>query len=75
MGREPTIKKAERVLRQIARREGTSVESLRMSLQVAIINDMIGPEPGKYAQWSKVPRAGKYPTPEELLAYLMENME
>ncbi len=66
---EAALDSARRALEEIARREGTSVEHVRKHIQVAIISGMTSPDPNVRAEWEKIPRAGEYPTPEELIAY------
>ncbi len=63
------LKKAEKALKQIARRENTSVEVVRKHIQVAIISGMTNSAPDVQKTWSKIPRKGDYPTPEEVIAY------
>ena len=66
---EVALCSARRALEKIARREGTSVEHVRKHIQVAIISGMTNQDPKVQAEWENIPRAGEYPTPEELIAY------
>lgn len=66
---EQALKRAEEALKQIARRERSSVETVRKHIQLAIISGMTNPNPAVQAQWAKIPCRGVYPTPEEVIAY------
>lgn len=63
------IKQAEEALKQIARQKNTDVETVRKHIQIAIISGMTSPDPAVQKAWSKIPRRGEYPTPEEVIAY------
>lgn len=63
------LEAAQAALRQIARREGCSVEAVRKHIQIAIISGMTNPDPAVRRAWAKIPRKGEYPTPEEVIAY------
>lgn len=63
------LKRAEEALKQIARRENIDVETVRKHIQVAIISGMTSPDPAVREAWAKIPHKGKYPTPEEVIAY------
>lgn len=67
--RKKALRSAQRAIEEIARREGTDVEHVRKHIQIAIISGMTNPDPQVQAAWRAIPRAGEYPTPEEVIAY------
>ena len=60
---------ARQAMEKMARRNGISVEILRTCIQVAVVSGMTDPDPQVQAEWVRIPRAGEYPTPEEVIAY------
>jgi len=66
---EATLDSARRAIEEVAQCKGTSVEHVRKHIQSAIISGMTCPDPEVRSGWENIPRAGEYPTPEELIAY------
>lgn len=64
--------KAERVLEKLALKEGVPIEHIREKIQEAIDMAIADPDPDVRQFWDAVPREGDYPSPEELLCYLLE---
>lgn len=58
------------VLEIVAEKEGVSVEEVRREIQLAIDDAMKNPDPKIQAQWRKIPKKGKKPTPEEVIAFV-----
>ena len=48
---------------------------MRAIISARIEAGMNDPDPEKRAQWERIPRAGKIPTPEEWLRYAVERIE
>lgn len=70
--REQALIRARWALEKIARRDGVSVETVRMRIQEGIISGLTNPDPEIQKEWAKIPRAGDCPTPEEVIAYYSE---
>ena len=56
---------AENALRQIAEREGTTVDAVREEIRAAIAMGRNDPSPAARAFWQSFPCEGSEPTPEE----------
>lgn len=65
----------ETVFEQLARERNITVEEMRAIISARIEAGMNDPDPEKRAQWERIPRAGKIPTPEEWLQYAVERIE
>ena len=63
---------AENALRQIAEREGTSVDAVREDIRAAIAAGRSDPSPAARAFWQSFPCEGSEPTPEEVILHLAE---
>ena len=63
---------AENALRQIAEREGTSVDAVREDIRAAIAAGRSDPSPAARAFWQSFPCEGSEPTPEEVILRLAE---
>lgn len=63
---------AENALRQIAEREGTSVDAVREDIRAAIAMGRNDPSPAARAFWQSFPCEGSEPTPEEVILRLAE---
>lgn len=63
---------AENALRQIAEREGTTVDAVREEIRAAIAMGRSDPSPAARAFWQSFPCEGSEPTPEEVVLHLAE---
>ena len=59
--------KPQNALEIIAAKEGISVEEVSREIQLAIDDAMKNPDPKVQAEWRKIPKKGKKPTPEEVI--------
>lgn len=64
---------AENALRQIAEREGTTVDAVREEIRTAIAMGRNDPSPAARAFWQSFPCEGGEPTPEEVILRLAED--
>lgn len=62
--------KPQNALEIIAAKEGISVEEVRREIQFAIDEAMKNPDPKVQAEWRKIPKKGKKPTPEEVIEFV-----
>ena len=62
--------KMEKIMQEIAKDHGVSVEEVRRELELAIQAARANPDPQVQAQWANIPCKGDIPTPEELIAHL-----
>ena len=65
----------ETVFERLARERNITVEEMRAIISARIESGMNDPDPEKRAQWERIPRAGKLPTPEEWLRYAVERIK
>jgi hypothetical protein len=63
---------AENAIRQIAIREGVTIEYVRKQMQIAMINGLCSSDPEVKAFWDSIPREKEVPSPEELIIYVSE---
>ena len=63
---------AENALRQIAEREGTTVDAIREEIRAAIAMGRKDSNPAARAFWQSFPCEGSEPTPEEVILLLAE---
>ncbi len=68
------LKKAELAIELVAMRQGIPVEKVRAQIQLAMLNGMSSDDPMVNAMWKSVPRAGDIPTPEELVAFCIDEV-
>lgn len=59
----------EHLFERLARERNIKVEEMRTIISARIETGMNDPDPEKRAQWERIPRAGKIPTPEEWLLW------
>lgn len=64
---------AENALRQIAEREGTTVDAVREEIRAAIAMGRNDPSPAARSFWQSFPCEGSEPTPEEVILRLAED--
>ncbi|WP_369282206.1 hypothetical protein [Oscillibacter sp. GMB15532] len=56
-------------LKQIARREGKSIEQIRKHIQIAMMSGLLSDDTNVQEKWTRIPHAGEMPSPEEVIAY------
>ena len=61
---EFTLKKAEKAIRQIARRE----------MEIAMLEGYNNPDPAVQAEWAKAPFAGRIPSVEEFIVWCADRV-
>lgn len=66
------LRVAENALRQIAEREGTTVDAVREEIRAAIVMGRNDPNPAARAFWQSFPCEGSEPTPEEVILHLAD---
>jgi hypothetical protein len=59
---------AEKAIEQIAAREGTTVEKVRMHIQLAMLSGLVSKDPAVREKWKRIPCAKELPTPKEVIA-------
>ncbi len=69
------IRKAEQVIQAIAVREGKSVGEIWAQIKLAVLSGLMSPDPTVQALWKRIPCAGKYPEPEEIIAWAADRVE
>ena len=57
------------IFKEIALKEGTTVEAVYQNIQEAIDVGFDNPDPAVQAAWSQIPFSGSRPTPEEVISY------
>lgn len=68
------IEIAERAIARIALEHHTSVEEVRLQIKIAMLNGLVSDDPKIKAFWDSVPKEGDIPTPEEVIAYIANNI-
>ena len=63
-------KKYSEIIKEIARREGVSVEDVYRDLERAISVGFTNPDPEVQKQWAKIAPDGKMPSPERAIEIL-----
>lgn len=66
--------KPQNALEIVAAKEGISVEEVRREVQLAIDEAMKNPDPKIQAEWRKIPKKGKKPTPEEVVEFFSKSL-
>ena len=67
--------KVNRVLAEIALKNGVSVDEVRKEIQVALDEGMKNPDPNVQAYWNSIPRKGDKPTAQEVITYLSNQIK
>ena len=62
-------------LQAIADREGVSISEARKEIQAAIDEGMKSTDKSVQEYWSKIPRKGVKPTPEEVVNYIAKSIK
>ena len=65
---------AEQALREVARRNKTTVEEVRREIKLAMLAGLCDPDPAVQARWKEIPRAGDVPTPEDVISYIADTV-
>ena len=66
--------KIKRSLVSVAKQNDVSVDEVKREIQKAIDLGMVNPDPHIQAFWNSIPRAGKHPTPEEVISFFAKEM-
>lgn len=61
---------AEAALREVARKNHTTVEEVRKEIRLAMIAAMCNPDPAIQKRWNTIPHAGDTLTPEDFITYV-----
>lgn len=69
------ISKAQKAMRTIAKEEGVSVDNVREEMKAAIAEGLRSSDPAVKAMWENIPCEGDVPEPEELIAWLAEQVK
>ncbi len=63
------MRSMESIFREIASREGSTVDEVCKDIQEAIDAGFDNPDPAVQAAWRMIPMKGPRPTPEEVITY------
>jgi hypothetical protein len=61
---------AEAALREVARKNHTTVEEVRKEIRLAMIAAMCNPDPDIQKRWNAIPHAGDTLPPEDFITYV-----
>ena len=64
--------KAKKALKKLAKPKGISERAVRHEIEIAIQEAMKSPDPQAQAFWKSIPHKGEQPTPEEVIAYIVD---
>lgn len=67
--------KVNRVLAEIALKNGVSVAEVRREIQAALDEGMKSPDPNVQAYWNSIPRKGDKPTLQEVITHLANQIK
>lgn len=67
-------KKAKKALGILAKRDGVTIEYVRSEIQKALEIDMTNPDSHIQAYWMTIPHKGEYPTPEEVICFIADEV-
>jgi len=62
--------RARSAIKEIAKREGKSIEEIRAAIQESMDAAMASQDPAVQDMWKKIPCVGEKPTPEEFIEYV-----
>ncbi len=65
---------ANKAIQRVAQQENKSFSEVYTAIQEAICTAFHTPNPAVQAKWAQIPRKGEIPTPEELLAWMRNNL-
>lgn len=63
---------AQNAIKEIAKRDGVSVDYVRKQMKIAMLNGLCSKDPQVKRFWDSVPRESEILTPEELIIYITE---
>lgn len=66
---------ARKTLKQIAEREGVSLETVHHEIELVIAEALKNTDVRMRTLWKAIPCKGEYPTPEELIIYITNNID
>ena len=69
------IKKAKSAVKTVAKKENIPVGSVREEMRAAIAEGMRSADPEAQEMWKRIPCKGETPEPEELIAWLAEQVK
>lgn len=72
--KNPDLKKARKAINTIAEKENLTETDVRSEMKAAIAEGMRSADPAVKAMWEAVPSEGDVPEPEELIAWLAEQV-
>ena len=65
---------ASKAISQVAKNNHVSVDAVRKEMQEAISEALRSPDPAVQALWKQIPCAGETPKPEELIAWIVNQL-
>lgn len=65
--------KGKQAIKAVAKQYGMSVAEARKEMEKAIISGYSNPDERIREYWKRIPCKGEYPTPEELIAFIVEH--
>ncbi|MCL2695275.1 MAG: hypothetical protein FWE69_03000 [Clostridiales bacterium] len=65
---------AKQALEQLAQRDGVSVDYVRGMIEQALADAKNNADPEAQAFWKSIPCEGDFPTPEEAITFLAEQL-
>lgn len=68
------IDSAKRAIEQIAIKNHTSVDEIRLQMKIAMINGLVSKDPKIKSYWQSIPCEGDVPTPEEFIVYTTDEV-
>ena len=69
-----TYEKFDQIIPQIAATHGTEIAEVEHELKMAMLHMMFSPDPTVQKQWESIPHAGKMPSAEEFMAWVVEKV-
>jgi len=65
--------KEKQAIQAVAKQHGISMEEAMKEMERAILSGYSNPDEQVRAYWKQIPCKGEYPTPEELIAFIVEH--
>lgn len=69
-----TFMSVDHALRELALRNGTTVEEVRKEIKLAMLAGLCNTDPAVREKWREISCIGEAPMPEELIAYAAETI-
>lgn len=63
------------IFEKVAKQHGVSRDEVYSEIQKAIDVGFNNPDPSVQAEWKKMNISGEHPTPEEVLAYMVKQLQ